>query len=89
MSLKMKKSTFYLKNLKNLRIKKQIFEEDLLALADEEQVISSKRFIELLDIKINCGLNKQSKAKVKLNIKDEKKQTEISGTGPIDAVFKV
>jgi 2-isopropylmalate synthase len=83
------KINFLFKKFKKLADqKKQIFEEDLLALADEEQVISSKRFIELLDIKINCGLNKQSKAKVKLNIKDEKKQTEICGTGPIDAVFK-
>ena len=37
-------------------------------------LVDKKRFTELLDIKINCGLNKQSKAKVKLNIKDEKKQ---------------
>ena len=44
--------------------KKQIFEEDLLALADEEQSISKVKYIELLDISIKCGSNQKSSASV-------------------------
>ena len=68
--------------------KKQIFEEDLLALADEEQVIAIKKNIDLLDISIKCGLNKKSLAHVKIKYLNKVLEKESEGTGPIDAVFK-
>ena len=37
--------------------KKQVFEEDLLALADEQQSVSKLKHIDLLDIYIKCGSN--------------------------------
>ena len=68
--------------------KKQIFEEDLLALADEEQSISQVKYIDLLDISIKCGSNKKSLANVKLKYLNKTLTKESEGTGPIDAVFK-
>jgi len=68
--------------------KKQIFEEDLLALADEEQSISQVKYIDLLDISIKCGSNKRSLANVKLKYLSKTLTKESEGTGPIDAVFK-
>ena len=68
--------------------KKQIFEEDLLALADEEQSISQVKYIDLLDISIKCGSNKRSLAHVKLKYLSKILSKESEGTGPIDAVFK-
>ena len=46
--------------------KKQVFEEDLLALADEEQSISKVKYIDLLDISIKCGSSQKSSASVRL-----------------------
>ena len=39
--------------------KKQVFDEDLLALADEEQFLKKKNLIELIDISISSGLKKK------------------------------
>ena len=68
--------------------KKQVFEEDLLALADEEQLITNKKHISLIDITIKSGLNKKSIAYVKLKYQNKFIDQESEGTGPIDAVFK-
>ncbi len=67
--------------------KKQIFEEDLVALADQEQLVSNKKLINLLDISIKCGLNQKSFAFVRLKYMNKVIEKESSGTGPIDAVF--
>ena len=68
--------------------KKQIFEEDLLALADEEQSISKVKYIELLDISIKCGSSQKSSASVRLKYLNKTLNGESNGAGPIDAVFK-
>ena len=68
--------------------KKQVFEEDLLALADEEQSISKVKYIDLLDISIKCGSNQKSLAFVKLKYLNKTLTRESEGAGPIDAVFK-
>ena len=71
-----------------MQIKKQVFEEDLLALADEQQSVSKIKYIDLLDISIKCGSNQRSLARVKLKYLNKTLETELEGTGPIDAVFK-
>jgi 2-isopropylmalate synthase len=68
--------------------KKQVFEEDLLALADEEQSLSKVKYIDLLDISIKCGSNQKSLAFVKLKYLNKTLTRESEGAGPIDAVFK-
>ena len=76
------------KKFKELADKKAGFEEDLLALADEEQSISKVKYIDLLDISIKYGLNQKSSACVKLKYLNKILSSESEGTGPIDAVFK-
>tara|TARA_B100000029_G_scaffold513717_1_gene614135 strand:- start:243 stop:1817 length:1575 start_codon:yes stop_codon:yes gene_type:complete len=68
--------------------KKQIFDEDLLAIADEEQILSKRDIIELTDISIKCGLNKKANANIEMRLDKKKLKTKSDGTGPIDAVFK-
>ena len=67
--------------------KKQIYEEDLLSLIDNKESFSSKKFIELLDINIDCGFKRKANAKIKLKIFDKIKILEKKGNGPIDAIF--
>ncbi len=68
--------------------KKQIFEEDLILIAEEGNVVPQKKIIELLDVKINCGLNQRSIADVKLKYLGKLLKQKSEGTGPIDAVFQ-
>ena len=71
-----------------MQIKKQVFEEDLLVLADEQQSVSKLKHIDLLDISIKCGSNQRSLARVQLKYLNKTREIELEGTGPIDAVFK-
>ena len=68
--------------------KKQVFDEDLLALADEEYSFGKGNLIELIDISISSGLNKKAIAKVKLKFEKKMMSGMSDGSGPIDAVFK-
>ena len=68
--------------------KKQVFDEDLLALADEEQTFRKSNTIELIDISISSGLKKKAIAEVKLKYAKKITSGKSEGSGPIDAVFK-
>ena len=68
--------------------KKQVFDEDLLALADEERSLKKSNLIELIDISISSGLKKKANAEVKLSYEKKIKLSNSDGSGPIDAVFK-
>ena len=67
--------------------KKQIFEEDLYSLVDNEQKFMKKLNVELLNLSVKCGTDKESEAKIKLNIFGETKTIKKHGNGPIDAIF--
>ncbi len=68
--------------------KKQVFDEDLLALADEEHFSKKGNLIDLIDISISSGLKKKANAQVKLKYEKKIKSSNSEGSGPIDAVFK-
>ena len=53
--------------------KKQVFEEDIYALIDDEKNFKKKNYIELLDLSLKCGTIKESEATLKLNVFGEKK----------------
>jgi len=67
--------------------KKQVFEEDLYALVEDEQNFQKKMYLELIELSLNCGTNKESQATLKLNIFGEQKTIKKNGNGPIDAIF--
>ena len=69
--------------------KKQVFDEDLLALADEEQTLRNDNMIELIDISISSGLKKKAIAQVKLKYAKKMILGSQEGSGPIDAVLRL
>jgi 2-isopropylmalate synthase len=69
--------------------KKQIFDEDLLAIADEEQALNKSNLIQLIDVEITSGLKQKANAEVKLKYKNKILSKNCFGSGPVDAVFKV
>ncbi|MAI84554.1 MAG: 2-isopropylmalate synthase [Rickettsiales bacterium] len=67
--------------------KKQIFEEDIYALMDEQSV-SNQNLIQLVDLKVSCGNKLKASAKINLIVFEKKLSAESLGEGPIDAIFK-
>ena len=83
-----KKINLLFKKFKDLADrKKQIYEEDLLALIDDKGNSLTKDYLELLDISISCGSSKKASAKIKIKIFDKIKFLKKEGNGPIDAIF--
>ena len=67
--------------------KKQVFDEDILVMIDE-QIASSNERISFDSLSIQCGSVGPQKSKIILIIDGQKKEAEAEGSGPIDATFK-
>jgi 2-isopropylmalate synthase len=67
--------------------KKEVFEEDLLALADVGVAAEDER-VALVDLALRCGTEEDAQAAVTLRIDGVEQSKELTGTGPVDAVFK-
>ena len=68
-------------------LKKDVFDEDIVALVDETVVRSNDR-IKLESLEVLCGTEHvPPRAKLKLNVDSEVKETEMTGDGPVDAIF--
>ncbi len=77
------------KKFKNLADKKkQIFEEDLVALVDDQALVSNNKIIKFLELEVFCGNKKSAKANIKLEFNVELFTSASNGEGPIDAIFK-
>lgn len=66
--------------------KKQVFDEDIIALVDDEVVRGNDR-IKVLSMTVVAGTDGPQKTTLKLEIDGEEKITEASGDGPVDATF--
>ncbi len=66
-------------------VKKEIFDEDIIALVDDE-ILAAQQRIRLVDLQVQCGLRK-AKATLTLNIDGEETRRDQEGDGPVDAVF--
>jgi 2-isopropylmalate synthase len=67
-------------------LKKDVFDEDLVALVDEETRVNDR--INLVSLEIQCGtVHRPPKAKMELEIDGESKSCEATGDGPVDAAF--
>ncbi len=67
--------------------KKEIFDEDLVALVDDEVVRANDR-IQLISLEILCGTrHRPPKAELELEIDGETKACKSTGDGPVDAAF--
>jgi 2-isopropylmalate synthase len=77
------------KRFKNLAdVKKDVYDEDIVAIVDDA-VIRKNDTINLETLEVLCGTeNQPSKASMTLNIDGEQQAIEMTGDGPVDAIFK-
>jgi 2-isopropylmalate synthase len=69
-------------------VKKDVFDEDIVAIVDDA-VIRDNDTINLEKLEVLCGTEHQPpKASMTLNIDGEQKSAEMTGDGPVDAIFK-
>ena len=67
--------------------KKEIFDEDVIALVDDEVVRTNDR-VHLVDLEILCGTkHRPPKAELSLEIDGQIKSCKSTGDGPVDAAF--
>lgn len=65
--------------------KKEIFDEDIIALVDREA--ANQRF-EFASLNIECGTDGPQMARLGMNIDGVLRSTKKEGNGPVDAIFK-
>ena len=69
-------------------VKKDVYDEDIIAIVDDA-VIRTNDIINLEKLEVLCGTEHQPpKASMTLNVDGEKKLAEMTGDGPVDAIFK-
>jgi len=66
--------------------KKDVFDEDIVALVDDEVVRTHDR-IRFVSLKVIAGSKGPQTAELELEIDGERHQTTTSGNGPVDATF--
>ncbi len=66
--------------------KKEVFDEDIIALVDDEIVRAHDR-IKLVELEIECG-TRAPRAKLTLSIDGEQRHCEGTGDGPVDSAFR-
>jgi 2-isopropylmalate synthase len=67
--------------------KKDVFDEDIVALVDDE-VVRSNEHIRFVSLQVICGSKGPQQADLELEIDGVVKQTRALGDGPVDATFK-
>jgi len=66
--------------------KKDIYDEDIIALIDDEVIRENDR-IRFVSLQVICGSVGPQTAELELLIDDDQRQTKASGDGPVDATF--
>jgi 2-isopropylmalate synthase len=66
--------------------KKEIFDEDIMVLVDDEVVRDNAR-IKFVSLAVVCGSEGPQRADMTLEIDGERKSTTATGKGPVDATF--
>jgi 2-isopropylmalate synthase len=66
--------------------KKDIFDEDIIALIDDEVIRENDR-IRFVSLQVNCGSVGPQTAELELLVDNDQRQTKASGDGPVDATF--
>jgi len=68
--------------------KKDVFDEDIIALVDDEAVLNANDRIKVLALEIKCGtVHQPPEAALELEIDGESKACSGTGDGPVDAAF--
>ena len=67
--------------------KKEVFEEDLIALVEDE-IVREHENIRFVALQVQAGTSGPQVADIVLNIDGKERQARVEGNGPVDAVFK-
>ena len=67
--------------------KKEVFDEDLIALVDESVARRNER-IRVTNLHLTCGIGVRPSAKLELEIDGERSSATADGDGPVDAIFR-
>jgi 2-isopropylmalate synthase len=67
--------------------KKEVFDDDLIALVEEE-TREKRKVCELVSVRVNTGTDITPEATVKIKYKNKIQQAKSTGDGPVDACFK-
>jgi 2-isopropylmalate synthase len=67
--------------------KKQVFDEDIVALVDDEVLRGHDRII-VKALKVETGLGIEPRADLALTMDGEERRTTTTGDGPVDAIFR-
>ncbi|MGF1476603.1 MAG: 2-isopropylmalate synthase [Geminicoccaceae bacterium] len=68
-------------------LKKEIFDEDLIALVDDEIGTQDQR-VRFVSLEVRCGSEIKPQAVMALEVDGETKQATATGDGPVDATFQ-
>jgi 2-isopropylmalate synthase len=68
--------------------KHEIFDEDLLALVDEDSVAQANETIRLIALRVCSQTGETPHATVTLSVHGVERRAEADGSGPVDAVYK-
>ena len=67
--------------------KKEIFEDDLIALIEDE-VVRENEFMRFISLQIQAGSKGPQTAELCIRLDGEEKCVKVEGNGPVDAIFK-
>jgi 2-isopropylmalate synthase len=67
--------------------KKEVFDEDILALVEDEAVRANDR-IQVEGLKITCGTESAATAELVMVVDGENRTVTATGDGPVDAIFR-
>ena len=67
--------------------KRQIYDEDLFALAEDSSVRSNE-IIRFLSLQVQCGTEGPQEAQVRLEVEGTEHNQTAAGNGPVDAIFQ-
>jgi 2-isopropylmalate synthase len=67
--------------------KKQIFDEDIAAIVDDEVLRGHDRIV-VTELKVESGLGVEPRAELTLTMAGEERRTATIGDGPVDAIFR-
>ncbi len=67
--------------------KKEIFDEDLIALVDD-QIQSEDQRVRLVSLEVRCGTTVRPQANLVLEVDGVEQRAEAVGDGPVDAIFR-
>jgi len=67
--------------------KKEIFEDDLIALVEDE-VVRENEHIKFISLQVVAGSKGPQTADIVLTVDGEQQEAKVEGNGPVDAIFK-